>query len=172
LRSVFWLDLFPSAWPIAVKGGLEGVIGKNRFSLSGAAETSLFGLQLLTAKVFVAPEGLWLEGQWLGAFLKLNLYQENHHLLFQGATGFRYRTAVDFGPISVLGQKVANNVHLTLDIETTLNVTIAQSGFTGDLKATFKINGKVFALSSLSRWCRTTFPISATGLWRRWFRSP
>jgi hypothetical protein len=146
----FWfageLDLFPKDWPIRVYGRVEGMVSKKRFYLSGETENKLFGLTLSKSRLFLSNDEIRLEGRWLGAFMMLDISWDKNDPIFKGSVGFGGKHDIQFGAIHIGGVKVANNVHLSLDIGADVSVVVSKKGFSADVTARFTINGKGFDL--------------------------
>lgn len=146
----FWfagqLDLFPSDWPIRVRGRVEGLISKERFYLSGDTENELFGLVLSRSRVYLSNDQMRLEGRWLGAYALLDISWDKNEPRFAGAIGLDASPALDFGAIRINGVKVADNVRITVSIHAGVSVVVSKKGFSADVAARFKINGKGFDL--------------------------
>jgi hypothetical protein len=147
----FWftgqLDLFPKDWPLQVTGHVEGLVSKQRFYLNGETRNALFGLTLSQSRLFMSNKELWLEGQWLGAFLKLDVSWDKNDPRFAGAVGFRANPRLDFGTIRIGGVKVADNFRISLDIGADVAVVVSRQGLAGKVTARFQINGKGFDVS-------------------------
>ncbi|WP_164021082.1 LamG domain-containing protein [Pyxidicoccus trucidator] len=146
----FWfsgqLDLFPKDWPLSVTGSVEGMVSKQRFYLQGETRNALFGLALSQSRVVMSNDQLRLEGRWLGAYLVLDVSWDKNDPVFKGSVGFKASPRLDFGAVRIGGVKVANNVSISIDVLADVSVVISRQGFSGDITARFKINGKGFEL--------------------------
>ncbi len=141
----FWfqgkLALFPSKWPIAVNGNVEGSIGKNHFLLTGDVNTELFGLPLLTAHTRISDSGVSIHSLLFGAQLALDVQKENKGVRIKGGVGYQKDASLDFGPIRIAGVKVADNVRISVSLDIGLAVDISQEKLALGIKAAFSING-------------------------------
>ncbi|MCP4117741.1 MAG: hypothetical protein GY737_20555 [Desulfobacteraceae bacterium] len=141
------LDLFPSQWPIRVSGHVNGMFSKERFYLSGETENSLLGLTLSDSKMYMANDQVRLEGSWLGLYALMNVTWTDNDPSITGSVGFDASPTLDFGSVRICGVRVADNVKISVDIHTGLDVTISRHGFSADVTATFKIHDTGFTLS-------------------------
>lgn len=146
----FWfsgqLDLFPKDWPIRVSGHVEGMVSKQRFYLNGETVNELFGFTLSQSRLFMSNDEIRLEGRWLGAYMLVDISWENNDPIFKGSAGFKAWPHLDFGSVRIGGVKVATNVSISIDLLADVSVVISRKGFSGDITAGFKINGKGFDL--------------------------
>ncbi|MCY1022995.1 LamG-like jellyroll fold domain-containing protein [Pyxidicoccus sp. MSG2] len=146
----FWfsgqLDLFPKDWPLKVTGNVEGMVSRQRFYVQGETRNELFGFLLSQSRVFLSNDQLRLEGRWLGSYMLLDVSWDKSDPIFKGSVGFKASPRLDFGAVRIGGVKVATNVSLSIDLLLDVSVVISRKGFSGDLTAKFKINGKGFEL--------------------------
>lgn len=151
VSSEFWfsgtLDLFPSDWPVRVYGHVEGMLGGERFYLSGETENRLFGMTLAKSRLYVSNDRMRLEGRWLGAYTLLDVVWAGSDPSFKGSVRFSASPAVDFGTVRINGYKVADNVRLSLDLLLDVKVEVSRRGFGADVAAKFKVNGVGFSFS-------------------------
>ncbi|WP_163988854.1 LamG-like jellyroll fold domain-containing protein [Pyxidicoccus caerfyrddinensis] len=144
----FWfsgqLDLFPKDWPLKVTGNVEGMVSRQRFYVQGETRNQLFGLTLSQSRVYLSNDQLRLEGRWLGSYMLLDVSWDKGEPSFKGSVGFKASAKVDFGLVRIGGAKVADNVGISVDLLLDVSVLISKKGFSGDLTARFKVNGKGF----------------------------
>jgi len=146
----FWfsgqLDLFPKDWPLRVTGSVEGMVSKQRFYLQGETRNELFGFALSQSRLFMSNDQLRLEGRWLGSYILLDVSWDKSDPIFKGSVGFKSSPRLDFGTVRIAGVRVADNVRISIDVLADVSVVISRKGFSGDITAKFKINGKGFEL--------------------------
>ena len=146
----FWMkgqfDLFPQNSPLQAVGSVEGEFSADRFYLAGDVQTRLADLNLAAAKAVIAHDQLRLEGSWLGASALLDVREEAGSLRLFGNIAVDIDMRVEFGAVTqTIGRntfKMADSFRLDLAVNSALEVTVDNSGFSANVMAHFSVNGQ------------------------------
>ncbi len=148
----FWFqgqaDLIPHNPVIQAKAEMEGWLSAHELYLSGAADVLLGDATLAQARAIISNRRFHLEGGWLGGTTLLDIQKSSTgDLVVQGQASFAFGLHVDFIQQAIeklidnRWVKVANSLHLDLNITGGLDITIDNGGFRAAVKTNFMLNG-------------------------------
>ena len=148
----FWFqglaDLIPHNPVIQAKAAVEGWLSAQELYLSGAADVLLGEATLANARATITNRRFHLEGGWLGGTTQLDIEKSaDESLVVQGKASLTFGVHIDFVQqaieklINNQWMKVANSLHLDLDVTDLLNITIDNGGFRAAVQSQFMLNG-------------------------------
>jgi hypothetical protein len=141
-----------SAGVLKAVAQVNGLMNSEAFCVSGSASLALGPATLVNASATITRERVHVEGAWLGGTTVLDVVQQVEGLAAHGQASFRCGLHMDWVQRNVERMtsggwlKLANSLHLDLDISGHLDVVVDGRGFQAVLNGVFLLNGQVCSL--------------------------